>query len=81
MAKSALIFLLILPILAQAEISLFDKDDSVIELNDETINQIYDNKNLWVVLYYAHWCGHCQRFAPTWKFVADQFKGKTKKYC
>ena len=26
--------------------------------------------------FYAHWCGHCQRFSPIWKQLAAEFDGK-----
>ena len=28
-----------------------------------------DNSTLWVLEFYAGWCGHCQAFSPTWKAV------------
>merc|ERR1711892_48614 len=31
---------------------------------------LYNSDTLWVVQFYNHWCGHCQRFAPTWKDLA-----------
>ena len=56
-------------------VTLYDENDEVVELFDDTIDQIVDSGKLWVVEFYAHWCGHCQRFAPQWKEVAKQFKG------
>ena len=56
-------------------VTLYDENDDVVELYDDTIDQIVDSGQIWVVEFYAHWCGHCQRFAPQWKEVAKQFKG------
>ena len=56
-------------------VTLYDDNDEVVELFDDTIDQIVDSGQIWVVEFYAHWCGHCQRFAPQWKEVAKQFKG------
>lgn len=56
-------------------VTLYDENDEVVELFDDTIDQIVDSGQIWVVEFYAHWCGHCQRFAPQWKEVAKQFKG------
>ena len=56
-------------------VTLYDENDDVVELFDDTIDQIVDSGQIWVVEFYAHWCGHCQRFAPQWKEVAKQFAG------
>ena len=56
-------------------VTLYDENDDVVELFDDTIDQIVVSGQIWVVEFYAHWCGHCQRFAPQWKEVAKQFKG------
>ena len=58
------------------KISLYDSNDDVIELEDKSIDDIVQSGKIWVVEFYAHWCGHCQRFAPTWKNVANHFRGK-----
>ena len=56
-------------------ISLYDENDDVLELFDESIDDIIESGKIWIVEFYAHWCGHCQRFAPKWKKVASKFKG------
>ena len=60
------------------KISLYDSNDDVIELEDKSINDIVQSGKIWIVEFYAHWCGHCQRFAPKWKKVAYKFKGMQK---
>ena len=56
-------------------ISLYDGNDSVVELINSNISSIYDRDKVWFVEFYAHWCGHCQRFSPIWKQLAKEFNG------
>lgn len=37
-------------------------------------NEIYGNPRAWLVEFYNSWCGHCQRFAPSWKDFASDIK-------
>ena len=48
----------------------------VVELLDSSISQLYNSDTLWVVQFYSHWCGHCQRFAPFWKDLAKSSSGQ-----
>ena len=61
------------------KISLYDENDEVLQLFDDSIENIVESGKIWIVEFYAHWCGHCQRFAPKWKQVATKFKGMLNK--
>ena len=63
---------------ASSHISLYGTDDdNIVELVDQNITSaVYNSPYLWVVQFYAHWCGHCQRFAPIWKESAKVFRSK-----
>merc|ERR1719435_299565 len=54
--------------------SLYSENDFVTELVDGNITDIQNSDNIWIVKFYNHWCGHCQRFAATWKLVAESLQ-------
>ena len=66
------------PIVPPNYITLYNSNlDNTVELVDGNItSSIYNSPQLWIVQFYAHWCGHCQRFAPIWKKTANHFRCK-----
>jgi len=46
---------------------------SIIELNAESFNEKVNGgkDHIWFVLFYAPWCPHCRKFAPTFKALAE----------
>lgn len=51
--------------------SLYDENDDVLILNDENYREkMYNQDQIIMVEFYAHWCGHCKRFASTYKSLA-----------
>merc|ERR1712126_473999 len=51
-------------------ITLYDNSE-VVNLYDSNLYSLYNSDTLWLVQFYNHWCGHCQRFAPIWKALAE----------
>ena len=51
-------------------ITLYDNSE-VVNIYDDSMYSLYNTDTLWLVQFYKHWCGHCQRFAPIWKALAE----------
>lgn len=59
-----------LPIQSQG---LYDEGDNVKILNYDNIKgHIYEQSHATIVEFYNSFCGHCRRFAPTWKEIASE---------
>lgn len=58
---------------------LYHGFNEITELGGTNFKKIVYNEEkekLWVVEFYNSWCGHCHRFAPTWKALAVDIYGK-----
>lgn len=50
---------------------------NVIELDDSNFQKkVLDSDELWMVEFYAPWCGHCKNLEPVWAEAATELKGK-----
>ncbi|XP_036398209.1 protein disulfide-isomerase A6 [Megalops cyprinoides] len=57
----------------------YSSSDDVVELNPSNFNrEVLQSDSLWLVEFYAPWCGHCQRLTPDWKKAATALKGIVK---
>ncbi|XP_075219462.1 protein disulfide-isomerase A6 homolog CaBP1 [Lycorma delicatula] len=55
-----------------------NKED-IIELTDSNFDStVLDSEDMWLVEFYAPWCGHCKNLAPHWAQAATELKGKVK---
>lgn len=67
----------ILLLLSPPCLSLYDKDDHVrtIKKGSQFRNDVLTSDSIWLVQFYAPWCGHCQNFAPTYQKLARVLNG------
>ncbi|KAH7688723.1 protein disulfide-isomerase A6 protein [Dioscorea alata] len=50
-----------------------------VELTSSNFDQlVIKSKELWIVEFFAPWCGHCKKLAPEWKKSSNNLKGKVK---
>lgn len=55
------------------------KEDAVIVLTDADFDRkVYGSKDIWMIEFYAPWCGHCKALQPEWDSVAADLKGQVK---
>ncbi|KAL3892313.1 hypothetical protein ACJMK2_004529 [Sinanodonta woodiana] len=72
-------FTVILLSLLATSWALYSSSDDVIELTESNFNrEVIQSDQLWLVEFYAPWCGHCQSLAPEWKKAATALKGVVK---
>lgn len=51
----------------------------VIELTDSNFDSlVLNSEDMWLVEFYAPWCGHCKNLAPHWAQAASELKGKVR---
>ena len=54
----------------------FDSNSKVIQLDKENFqSEVVESDDLWLILFYAPWCGHCKAFHPEFEKVAKATKG------
>lgn len=56
----------------------YDDTDVVILDNYNFAEEVYQTEQVWVVEFYAPWCGHCKAFSPEYIKAAKELKGLVK---
>ena len=61
---------------AHSAAALYSKSSGVVDLNENNFaNRVVDSEGVWVVEFYAPWCGHCKSLAPEYQKAAKALKG------
>jgi len=48
----------------------------VIVLTESNFEELMNSEDLWLVEFYAPWCGHCKRLEPEWNQAATELKNE-----
>jgi protein disulfide-isomerase A6 len=56
--------------------ALYSSSDAAVELTEANFkSKVLDSDQVWIVEFYAPWCGHCKTLAPEFKKAALALKG------
>jgi len=73
MMKSIVVVLLAAVVACSA---FYEKSEDVVELTDSNFAQtVIGSDYVWLVEFYAPWCGHCKQFAPEYARAAKNLHG------
>jgi protein disulfide-isomerase A6 len=51
----------------------------VVTLTDDNFDaNVFNSGDVWLVEFYAPWCGHCKSLAPEWELAASELRGQVK---
>ena len=55
-----------------------NEKDVIVLTDDNFDDMIFNDESMWMVAFYAPWCGHCQHLLPEWVAAATQLRGTVK---
>ncbi|XP_017840246.1 protein disulfide-isomerase A6 homolog [Drosophila busckii] len=71
--------LLLVTLIAGGTNAFYSPSDGVVELTTANFErEVMQDDAIWVVEFYAPWCGHCQSLVPEYKKLAKAVKGVVK---
>lgn len=71
--------LILLSALVPHILSLYSSNSPVVQLTSSNFkSQVVKSDEIWLVEFYAPWCGHCKNLVPEWEKAAKALKGIIK---
>lgn len=61
------------------EFTVKEKKTDVVKLTSRNFESHIADGSIWLVEFYADWCGHCKRFAPTYVSIAQSLHAENIK--
>ncbi|CAG2188360.1 PDIA6 [Mytilus edulis] len=69
----------VLAALCAGATAFYSSGDGVVDLTPSNFDrEVVNSDALWIVEFYAPWCGHCQSLTPEWKKAAKALQGVVK---
>jgi protein disulfide-isomerase A6 len=73
---AAVLFLAAAVVIVRGDGSMYDESDGVIALDkDNFAKLVFGTEHVWVVEFYAPWCGHCRALKPEYAKLARTMQG------
>ena len=63
-------------LLSRAAFGLYSDNGPVVKLTESNFKDLVlnDKNTMWLIEFYAPWCGHCKKLAPIWDELAEFYK-------
>jgi protein disulfide-isomerase-like protein len=72
-----LAILALFAVLVGAHASDMFESPNVVHLTSANYEELINDGRVYLVKYYAPWCGHCKHLAPVWKELGDLYADNT----
>ena len=75
MIQRSLLLLFLFTVSFESSNALYSKNSGVVDLNPNNFDsRVKDSDGIWIVEFYAPWCGHCKQLAPEYQKAAKALK-------
>ena len=75
MLKRSLALLFLFSVTLETSNALYSKSSGVVDLNPNNFDsKVKNSDGIWVVEFYAPWCGHCKQLVPEYTKAAKALK-------